>query len=139
MDVSKLNKMDIPPSAATRKEVEQVIRDWRSQRDVRLALDKQAAQAKAIESMMRQWLIDAMVSQEYEGVVIDGKITGVSTKEVPDVIDKDEYLDYVRTTGELDLLQFRPAVGAIRLRLEDGIEVPGVALKEVPDLFNRKA
>ena len=109
------------------------------QRDARLALEKQANQAKSIETNMRKWLIDAMVAQEYEGVVIDGKITGVSFKEVPDVVDKEEYLDYVRTTGELDLLQFRPAVGAIKLRLEDGIEVPGIAIKEVPDLFNRKA
>jgi len=123
----------------TREVLESMVCLWREQKKHRMALDKVAHQAKSVESVALKWLVHIMHTQEWEGVVIDGRITGVKAAEVPDVIDKEEFLDYVRKTGELDLLQFRPAVRAINGRMEDGVDVPGISIKEVPTLFDRKA
>lgn len=134
-----LELFDLTADTAERKDVQKMVAAWRTQKAYRMALDKLANQAKSIEVLAQKWLVGVMYSQEWEGIVIDGRITGVSTKDVPDVIDKEEFLDYIRETGELDLLQFRPAVGAINQRLSEEVEVPGIAIKEVPTLFDRKA
>jgi hypothetical protein len=126
-------------SQATRQEVTEVVKVWRETKAERLAQDKIANKLKSEETRLKKWLIDTMHTQEYEGVVIDGYITGAVAKQVPSIVDREMYLDHIRTTGELDLLQFRPATGAIKARMEDEVEVPGVELIDIPDLYNRKA
>ena len=124
---------------ATRQEVEEAITMWRNHREVRLTIEKQAEALRKQETALKTWVISVLRAQEYEGVVVGGRITALSTKEVPEVLDKESYLDYVRTTGELDLLQFRPAIGAIKERLDNGVEIPGVKLIDVYDLSDRKS
>lgn len=127
------------PAEADRKTVEQAIRDWREARDARLELDRKAAKLKSVEDVLKSFLLEAFKQQKLEGMLIGGKVTGLTTKNIPIVEDKEKFLNYMRETGELDLLEFRLSAAAVRVRAEEGVEVPGIGEMETYDLFNRKA
>lgn len=48
----------------------------------------------------------------------------------PSVVNWQEFQDHIRSTGQLDLLQKRPMVSAIKARWEAGDDVPGVIREE---------
>lgn len=127
------------PAEADRKTVEQAIKDWREARDARLELDRKAAKLKSVEDVLKSFLLEAFKQQKLEGMLIGGKVTGLTTKNIPIVEDKEKFLNYMRETGELDLLEFRLSAAAVRVRAEEGVEVPGIGEMETYDLFNRKA
>lgn len=129
----------INPAEADRKTVEQAIKDWREARDARLELDRKAAKLKSVEDVLKSFLLEAFKQQKLEGMLIGGKVTGLTTKRIPIVEDKEKFLNYIRETGELDLLQFRLAPEAVRVRADEGVEVPGIGEMDTYDLFNRKA
>lgn len=134
-----MKNLDIEPKEATRSQTEEVIVAWRNKRDERLAADKVAKLLKEEEEHFKSWLINVFIQQKFEGMVIGGKITGLSPKEVPVVEDKEKFCTYILETHQLELLQFRLATGAIKEREEAGISVPGIGHLETYDLFNRKA
>lgn len=127
------------PAEADRNTVEQAIKDWREARDARLEMDRKAAKLKSVEDGLKSFLLEAFKQQKLEGMLIGGKVTGLTTKRIPIVEDKEKFLNYVRETGELDLLQFRLSSEAVRVRAEEGVEVPGIGEMDTYDLFNRKA
>lgn len=127
------------PAEADRNTVEQAIKDWREAREARLELDRKAAKLKSVEDGLKSFLLEAFKQQKLEGMLIGGKVTGLTTKRIPIVEDKEKFLSYIRETGELDLLQFRLSPEAVRVRAEEGVEVPGIGEMDTYDLFNRKA
>lgn len=127
------------PAEADRNTVEQAIKDWREARDARLEMDRKAAKLKSVEDGLKSFLLEAFKQQKLEGMLVGGKVTGLTTKRIPIVEDKEKFLNYVRETGELDLLQFRLSPEAVRVRAEEGVEVPGIGEMDTYDLFNRKA
>lgn len=127
------------PAEADRNTVEQAIKDWREARDARLEMDRKAAKLKSVEDGLKSFLLEAFKQQKLEGMLIGGKVTGLTTKRIPIVEDKEKFLNYIRETGELDLLQFRLSSEAVRVRAEEGVEVPGIGEMDTYDLFNRKA
>ena len=127
------------PAEADRNTVEQAIKDWREARDARLEMDRKAAKLKSVEDGLKSFLLEAFKQQKLEGMLVGGKVTGLTTKRIPIVEDKEKFLNYVRETGELDLLQFRLSSEAVRVRAEEGVEVPGIGEMDTYDLFNRKA
>src|SRR5690554_5611324 len=127
------------PAEADRNTVEQAIKDWREARDARLEMDRKAAKLKSVEDGLKSFLLEAFKQQKLEGMLIGGKVTGLTTKRIPIVEDKEKFLSYIRETGELDLLQFRLSPEAVRVRAEEGVEVPGIGEMDTYDLFNRKA
>ena len=129
----------IQPNEATRVEVEETIQAWRDQRAIRLAKEQEAAQLKKSETAMKSWLIEVFKAQQYEGMVINQRITGLSTKEVYTVLDKEAVTDYIYENQALDLLEFRISQRAIQEREDVGEIVPGLDLVETYDLFDRKA
>lgn len=126
------------PATAERYQIEANIAAWRQVRTDRLELDRQAGLKKKQEDELKSFLLEAFKQQKLEGMLIDGRTTGLSKKEVPVVEDKEAVLSYIRQTGELDLLQFRISNEAVREREEAGVEVPGVGKMEIYDLFDRK-
>ena len=128
-----------PPAEATRKQVEGAITAWRAIREERMVAEKVADEIKKREMELKRWIMAVLHEQAIEGIVINDRLTGLTEKEVPEVMDKVSFLEYIRTTGELDLLQFRPAVGAIKDRVDNGVTVPGIGLTKVYDLTDRKA
>ena len=80
--------MRTDPREAKREEVEAAIVEWRTTREARLAAEKVASKIKENEDMVKSWLLDVFIKQRYEGMVIDGRITGLTTRDVPVVGDR---------------------------------------------------
>jgi hypothetical protein len=64
---------------------------------------------------------------------------GIKVSNVPLVEDWDKLHEYIKTTGEFDLMQKRISVTAWRARYDEGIEVPGVSKVEDVDISLTKA
>jgi hypothetical protein len=131
--------MQPTPSEATRSEIEQAVTEWRAVRAERLAAEKVADAIKQRETQLKEFFVQAMLSQKYEGVVINERQTYVRTTEVPFAADRLAFEAYILETKDLSLLQFRPAVGAIREHMLAGETIPGIELVETYDLGDKKA
>lgn len=127
------------PEEAEREVVEKAIVMWRELRTERLEAERQARVLKNDEDKLKSFLIEAFKQQKLEGMIIDGRSTGLSTKTQPSVADKEAFLAYIKETGQLDLLQFRLATGAVQERWNNEVEVPGIEEIELYDLFDRKS
>lgn len=124
---------------ATREQTEQVITAWRAQRAKRLEENRIMEASKKLEESMSSWLLEVFRQQKFEGMLIGGRITGLSEKKVPIVEDKEAFMTHIKATGELELLQFRLGTGAVEERTKNGIKVPGIAYIDVHELFDRKS
>lgn len=129
----------LAPEEAERSVVEQAIVMWRDRRAERLEAERQARVLKNDEDKLKSFLIEAFKQQKLEGMIIAGRSTGLSTKTQPSVADKEAFLAHIKATGELDLLQFRLAAGAVQERWNNEVEVPGIEEIELYDLFDRKS
>ena len=127
------------PDEAEREVVEKAIVMWRELRTERLETEHQARVLKNDEDKLKSFLIEAFKQQKLEGMIIEGRSTGLSTKTQPSVADKEAFIAYIKETGQLDLLQFRLATGAVQERWNEDVEVPGVEEIELYDLFDRKS
>ena len=114
------------PENATRDDIEKATLLWRALREERLAQEKIAAKIKEQEDETKQFLISSMLGQRMEGVLIDGRQTGVKTTEISIVIDKHVFSEYVLDSRSLELLQFRISESAIKELEEEGEVVPGI-------------
>lgn len=130
---------EFTPAAAPREHVEELIKFWRETRAERLEMERKANNLKKEEDAAKSFLIECFKEQKLEGMLIDGRATGLATKKQPAVDDKEAFLAYIKETGELDLLQFRLATGAVQERWENEVEVPGIKEIELYDLFDRKS
>ena len=131
--------MNIQPEEATREQIEDAIAEWRGARELRLSIEKEAAAVRATETTLKDFIVAAMRSQVYEAVVKGGRQTYVRTTQVPVAEDRQAFEAYILAEGDLSLLQFRPAVGAIKERLEAGVSVPGITMLDTYDLGDKKA
>jgi len=133
--------MTILPVAAdaTRKEIEQAVTMWRDVREKRLAAEKVAAKIKAHEAHLKEFIVSAMLSQAYEGTVVNERLTYVRVTPQPVAEDRQAFEDHIRKTGDLSLLQFRPAAGAIKEHIANGEIIPGITWVDVYDLGDKKA
>ena len=126
------------PDVAPRQQVEQCIKEWREAREQRLAAEKVARKLKEAEDFYRGFLLEAFKMQKLEGMIIDGRSTGLTTKPMATVSNKEELLAYIKATGQLELLQFRLSTAAVDERNENGVSVPGTEYIDIYDLFDRK-
>lgn len=127
------------PAEAKRDEVEAAITAWRDKRAERLELDRQAQVKKKEEDQLYGFLVEVFKQQKLEGMLIEGRVTGLGSKKVSIVEDKEALMAHIRATGELELLQFRLSEPAVKEREENGESVPGVGKMEVYSLFDRKS
>lgn len=127
------------PNEATRQEIEQAVTEWRAVRAERLAAEKVADAIKQQETRLKDFIVASMLAQRYEGIIIGERQTYVRTTEVPFAADRLAFENHILETKDLSLLQFRPAVGAIREHLLAGETIPGIELVETYDLGDKKA
>ena len=130
---------DVRPEEATREQVEFAVSEWRKVREERLAQEKIAKKLEESEKEYKQFLISALRCQNYEGVLRDGRVTGVVTKPVPVCEDRAAFEEFVLGSGSLQLLQFRLSTSAIAELQDDGVKIPGIGSLDTFDLFDRKA
>ena len=131
--------MKLPPiEEAKREEVEAAIKEWREHNARRLEAERAARAVKKVEDVYKSFLLEVFKVQKLEGMIIDGRSTGLSTKKGLVVSDKEAFLAYIKQEQALDLLQFRMAEGAVKERMAEGIQVPGTEEAEFYDLFDRK-
>lgn len=122
-----------------RRDIENMIIHWRQVREDRLAADKVAAQLKEHELETKNWIINVLRDEHWEGFIINGRQTSLRVGEQPTCEDKVALTDYILTSGALDLLEFRLAKRAIAERRDHGFDVPGVRWVDVYDLSDKKA
>jgi hypothetical protein len=130
---------DMLPAEANRQLTEETIKAWRAKRVDRLAKQHEAEVLEKQEKDMKSWLIEVFRIQKFEGMMIDQRVTGLSTKELYIVEDRGAYVKYIYDNEAIDLLEFRPVQSAIRDRQEASEDVPGTSLVDTYDLFDRKA
>lgn len=127
------------PATAKRDLYERVITQWRAMRAKRLEMKRLMEEAQAAETAFKSYAIEVCRAQKLEGVLIDGRITGLNTKSVATVSDKEALIKFIRDTGDISLLQFRLATGTVDEYRENEVEVPGTEYIDVYDLTDRKA
>jgi hypothetical protein len=122
----------------TCKELEEIAVMWRQAREDRLAADKVAAKLKEEELRLKGVLVDSFREQSMEGVVINGRFTGLRVGEQPVCEEHESLRTYILETQQLELLEFRLSKRALAERKEQGIVVPGVKWVDTYDLADRK-
>ncbi len=95
-------------------------------RQKRLEMQKEVDKVAAEESALKEHIINTLPKSEASGVA--GKLARVTvvTKQIPQVKDWGAFYEYVKKTGQFDLMQRRITDAAIKERWEAGEEVPGV-------------
>ena len=124
---------------ASRQEIESAVRLWREVREKRLAAEKVAAKIKSEETHLKEFIVSAMLSQAYEGTVVNERLTYVRTTQVAVADDRQAFEQYILDTKDLSLLQFRPAVGALKEHIANGETIPGITWVDTYDLGDKKA
>jgi hypothetical protein len=97
-------------------------------RNKRLEMQKAVDLVAKEESALKTHIIDNLPKSQASGVA--GKLARVSitSKEIPQVKDWTVFYEYVRKTKQFDLMQRRLSDGAVKDRLDEGINIPGVEL-----------
>jgi len=103
-------------------------------RQKRLAADRTAKDLKSKEVRLKEEIMHEMLDQDV-GFAAGLKIrVKISKKSKPQATDWSKVYEYMVENDAMDLVQKRLHEGAIKLRLEDGIEIPGIEFYEVTDL-----
>lgn len=99
---------------------------YKTVRDKRLAIEKEAAKVKEDEGQLREYLINNLPKSKIGG--ISGKLARVEVqvKEVPMIEDRDAFFKAAKRKGNEDLLTQTLNAAAVRQRWDAGKEVPGV-------------
>jgi hypothetical protein len=97
-----------------------------SLRNTRLAEQKKLDAMKAEEDLEMNTILSELI--EGDLYILSTGIAKVTVKETiePEITDWATFQAYIKETGQLDLLQKRPMVSAIKARWETGDDVPGV-------------
>ena len=92
----------------------------------RLALDKQAAERKARETICGEALIARMLDRSAGMLASPTVAVKLHKSEVPTVTNWDDVYHYIVENNAWELLQKRISVTAVRDRWDDKQQVPGV-------------
>lgn len=108
-------------------------------RTKRLGLEKQAAELKAEEDMLRDMVKHELMARlDQDGTLYQPpgmKVKAELKMRAEAVVyDWTEVQKYIIATGSFDLLQKRVTVTAVRQRWEVGQEVPGIKQEQVFDV-----
>ena len=111
-----------------------LIDDFCLAKEARLDADKEAKRLKAIEVDFKQRVMQEMLNNDCHMVGGSYKKVTLKTKQRAQAADWQQVYDYIKATGSTDLLQRPLSEEAIKLRLNDGVQVPGIEFIEINDL-----
>ena len=94
-------------------------------RQERLAKQKEL---DAMEQQEKEYMaeIEQYMAGTYDKLLLDGIEANCKETIEPEVTHWDLFQEHIRRTGQLDLLQKRPMISAIKARWESGDDVPGI-------------
>lgn len=93
----------------------------------RLALDRKSNGLKAQAEKLKANLIAEMQRHKISEIAGEGgRIASLKVSNEPVASDWQKLHTHIRETGELDLLHRRLTVSAVKLRWEEGVNIPGV-------------
>lgn len=130
-------ELPVPREAST-EELDKYVRQWRELKDTRLELEKKAREAEKQETLLFNWLCSVFKEQGRDGTVVEGKATGLTKGRVPTICDKHRFLEFVKRTGSVYLLECRLSKKAAEEVTDAGGDIEGVEFVEVFGLYNRK-
>lgn len=108
--------------------------EYQDTRKLRLDKEKEAKAIKDVEMQQLEGILEALRESNTEAI---GGTTHLAKRVVnnePIAEDWEKVHEYVRETGEFDLIQRRLTVTAVKARWDDGVEVPGVGAFPVEKL-----
>jgi len=100
--------------------------DYYTKRADRLALQKQVDSLKQEEDDLMYEITKELHDKNLTQLVIDGVHISRTVKVASLVTDWPAFLEFVKTTGSVDLLQKRVTESAVKLRWDAGVTLPGV-------------
>lgn len=95
-------------------------------RDQRLELERRAQSFKEKEDEVKLALIAAMREQKLESARTSVGMVTYKSKPMPVAKNWPDVYEYIKENNAFDLLQRRLHEGAVQLRLDDGIKIPGI-------------
>ena len=108
-------------------------------RSKRLEADKKAATLKAEENRLKGILITHMEGNDLSSVGGQSCVVNRLTKQRAIACDWNEIHKFIIENDAFDLLQRRLKDSAIKERLDDGVDVPGVSLMDYSHITYSKA
>lgn len=138
-DVLDTPVLTMTPETVTRAELDEIVTNWRDAKAARLEVQKQVDKIENLEKTLKNFIMDAIHAQQFEGLVSDGRVTRVTSKVVPICNDPAATWRYIFEHEATDLISFRLSTKAAELRMADGIAIPGVTTIERYDLSDNKA
>ena len=121
------------------QKLSELIDSYHSKREDRLTAMHLMETLKEEETKLNRQIIETMQAAGLSAA--GGKKAIVKLKKTmePTVEDWGLFYDYIRTTNNFDLLHKRMGAGAVKLRWDDNVKVPGVTSIEVSKLTIGKA
>ena len=111
-----------------------LVDSYLSARRERLDYSKVLADFEKAEKERKQELIKYLIENKLTAAGGSIGITKLQKKLKPQASDWEEVYRYIKNNDAFDLLQRRLTEGAVKLRWEDGIKIPGITAYEVYDL-----
>lgn len=100
----------------------------------RLAADKIAADLKSEEDRLKNVLIDEMEKADLSSIGGKTVVVNRAPRQRAIATDWSKLYDYIKKHDAFDLLHRRVTDAAVKLRQEDGINVPGVTMMDYSHL-----
>lgn len=124
---------------ASQDQIKQAVVAWRECRAKRLETKRLMEEEQEYETFFMSYVMECLRQQKSEGVLVGGRVTALGKREVATVSDKEKLVQHIKETGDIDLLQFRLATGAVDERRAADVKVPGVEYIEVYTLSDKKS
>lgn len=106
-----------------------LLKEAKAKETERLALDRASRLLKSEEDSLKARLLLMMSDMGLtELTTADGRAV-ITEKQKPFISDYSALEGYIKEHGALDLLQKRLTESAVKLRWEDGIQIPGVGIE----------
>lgn len=115
----------------SREKIEELALEISQIEEERLEHDRASRKLKTVEDNLRASLIKAMHDDNLTTLETDVIYIGVTQSVRPTIMSWEELEKFIREHNAVDLLQKRLTESAVKLRWDDGIQVPGVGIQTV--------
>lgn len=120
--------------AKTPKTIGEIVDLMFQLRETRRELEAQVQAVKDQYAALEEHLRANFDKSKLDGAKGKQALAAIKRTTVADIKDWDAYFQYIAKTKSWDLLQRRPSVTALRLRWDEGKEVPGAESKIVESI-----